>query len=89
MPEAGVWLITVEVTVESSDCVFGLTSSRFEYGPDKQLLSNPNQTGYRMFSYVYNFQAGDTVACIATRSTAAPTLFRPAMSVVFLGGAVA
>ena len=82
----GIWLLTGEMTQEATDCSLGFSSDRFTYGPDKFLTTEP-AGGWKFVTYAHYFQSGDTVSFICTRNVGIPTIFRPTMSVTFLGTA--
>lgn len=81
---AGVYLLTADVTVESSECNLGFASNRFEYG-DLWLNDWRSGSGYKQITLVHFFQVGDTLEFIAIRVAAPPTLFRPTLTVTYLG----
>lgn len=88
---AGLWLLSADCTQEATDCILGFQSSRFTTSPEayveNQWLMSEASGGYRNLSKVYWFDVGDTAAFIISRSTT-PTIFRPSMSVTYLGAAV-
>ena len=86
----GIWLLSADMDAqESTDCIHGFQSDRFattERSINNLWLANETVGGYKNMSTARWFQSGDTVSYIVQRSTT-PTLFRPAMSVAFLGTA--
>lgn len=79
---SGIWLLNGYALQETTNCSWGFQSSRFTYSP--LYLLTCASGSYANVTLAHNFQAGDTVSFVCQKSTV-PTIFRPAMSVTYLG----
>ena len=81
---SGIWLLNGYALQETTTCAWGFQSSRFTYSP--LYLLTRSDGGYANVTLAHNFTAGDTVSFVCQKS-GTPTVFRPAMSVTYLGAA--